>query len=120
ETRSLSANGSRAGSGIVWATHVLRDRGECNNVFGVLRAYDAMTLNEIWNSGTYQFDQNFVGKHAKYAPVTIANGRAFVPTSSNRLVVYGLTSRARSFTAPWQEWIDLGELKKRGEEIIPN
>jgi hypothetical protein len=117
---SLSANGSIAGSGIVWATHVLRDNGEYKNVFGILRAYDAVTLQEIWNSGTYQFDPNFLGKHAKYAPATIARGRAFVPTNSNRLVVYGLAARARAFTPPWQEWIDLGEARRRGDEIIPS
>jgi hypothetical protein len=119
-TLSLSADGSRATSAIIWATHVLRDNGEYKNVFGILRAFDAMTLNEIWNSGAYQFRSDFLGKHAKYSPVTIARSRVFAPTNSDRLVVYGPLSRARPFTPRWQEWIDLGEVRARGAEIIPS
>jgi outer membrane protein assembly factor BamB len=94
-TLSLSANGNRAGSGIVWATMVLRENAEYKNVDGILRAFDALTLRELWNSGTDQRGPDFLGKHAKYAPVTIANGKVFVPTFSNRLVVYGLRSGLR-------------------------
>ena len=118
-TLSVSANGSKSDTGIVWATQVLRDNAEYKNVPGILRAYDAITLQELWNSGAYQFDPDFLGKHAKYAPVTIAGGRVFAPTNSNRLVVYGLLGHARRFTAPWQDWIDLGEAKPRGEGVIP-
>ena len=51
-TLSLSANGNRAGSGIVWATMVLGENAEYKNVDGILRAFDALTLRELWNSGT--------------------------------------------------------------------
>ncbi|HZQ25237.1 MAG TPA: hypothetical protein VFA89_20790 [Terriglobales bacterium] len=107
-TLSLSADGNRAGSGILWATMVLRDNAEYKNVYGILRAFDALTLRELWNSGADQFGAEFLGKHAKYAPPTIAGGKVFVPTFSNRLVVYGPLSRRRGFVAPWQEWADIG------------
>src|SRR5258708_1734000 len=63
-TLSLSANGSAAGTGIVWATHVLRDNGEYKNEFGILRAYDATPLHELWNSDPYHFDPHFLGNHS--------------------------------------------------------
>jgi hypothetical protein len=107
-TMSLSANGSNAGTGVLWASMVLRDNAEYKNVWGILRAFDAVTLRELWNSGSDQFAPDFLGKHAKYAPVTIANGAVFAPTFSNRLVVYGPLSRRQPFVAPWQEWVDIG------------
>jgi len=116
---SLSANGSQAGSGILWAAMVLRDNAEYKNVYGVLRAFDALTLKELWNSGADQFNPEFLGRYAKYAAVTVANGNVFAPTFSNRLVIYGPLSRRRSFTPPWQEWGELGAQDRRPPYIIP-
>jgi hypothetical protein len=46
-------------------------------------------LAELWNS-----DQNAArdgaGNIAKFAQPVVANGKVFVPTFSNQLVVYGL------------------------------
>jgi hypothetical protein len=103
-TLSLSANGNLAGSGIIWATQTLRDNAEYRNVFGVLHAFDATTLRELWNSGPDQFGRDFLGRFAKYAAPTIAGGSVFVPTFSDQLVVYGLKSRAAAGNAPWQRW----------------
>jgi site-specific DNA recombinase len=71
---SLSANANRTGTGVLWATAPLRDNAEYKSVYGVLRAFNAETLDEIWNSGTDQFQPEFLGKHAKHTPVTIAHG----------------------------------------------
>jgi outer membrane protein assembly factor BamB len=67
------------------------DRANANktiHVKGVLRAFDATTLQEVWNS-----DAPGVGgvpwDFAKFSPPTVANGRAYVPTYDGMLFVYG-------------------------------
>lgn len=85
---SISANGKTANSGVVWASLPLSGNANQSIVPGVLRAFDATTLEEIWNSrGT---DGDNVGKFAKYAPPTIADGQVFLGTFSNELAIYGL------------------------------
>ena len=87
---SLSANGNTAGSGIVWATH--SNDGDANNVTvpGVLRAFDASTVsNELWNS-KQNLARDDLGNFAKFCPPTVANGKVYLATFSNQLVVYGL------------------------------
>jgi hypothetical protein len=117
-TLSLSAHGSTAGSAIIWATHPVRDNAEYKNVYGELEAYDAANLHALWTSGTDQFGLDFLGKHAKYAPVTVADGRVYAPTNSNRLVVYGLRA-SQAFTAPWQEPADIGEALAGSDSTVP-
>ncbi len=56
---------------------------------GTLRAIDASTLKELWNSEK-PGGSDTLGNVAKFTPVTIANGKVYVPTFSNKLVVYGL------------------------------
>ncbi len=50
---------------------------------GILRAFDALTLRQIWNNQgeNYQF--------SKFVPFTLANGRMYLPTASNKVIVYG-------------------------------
>lgn len=50
---------------------------------GLLRAFDAVTLKEVWNNNgeIYQF--------SKFVPPTIANDRVYLPTCSNKILVYG-------------------------------
>jgi hypothetical protein len=87
---SISANGTNAGSGIVWAAHQLN--GSANNVVqpGILRAYNAQNVtNEIWNSQQL-INRDAVGNFAKFVPPTVANGKVYLATFSNRLNVYGL------------------------------
>ncbi len=99
---SISANGTTAGTGILWAA--LPYVGDANaapppgqtGVPGVLRAFDATTLKEIWNSELLS-SRDKVGTFAKFAPPTVANGKVYVPTFSYKLDVYGLLPTA---TAP--------------------
>jgi outer membrane protein assembly factor BamB len=96
---SVSANGNTAGTGIVWATHPLRDSASDANVQGVLYAYDAATLRELWKSADE--GRNTVGLFAKFCPVTVANGKVYVPTFSGQLHVYGLDADySQPTTAP--------------------
>jgi hypothetical protein len=91
---SVSSQSDSAGTGIVWATHVVRKNGEYTLVDGMLRAFDAATLAELWNSGIDPSDPEFLGAHAKNVPPTIAGGNVYVATGSGQLVVYGLRARA--------------------------
>lgn len=90
---SLSANGTNAGSGIVWASHQLN--GSANQAVrpGILRAFDAQNVtNELWNSEQFS-PRDSVGNFAKFCPPTVANGKVYLATFSNRLNVYGLLPR---------------------------
>jgi hypothetical protein len=85
---SLSANGTQGG--IVWATLPLDKNANNATVTGIVRAFDATDVSkELWNS-----EQNpardSAGNFAKFNPPTVVNGRLYVATFSNQLVVYGL------------------------------
>ena len=111
---SLSANGPDPSSGILWAAMPRRDQDAlARTVPGVLRAYWAYPdengkLTEIWNSDDgphppsdtdcdYVMDSqgDELGNFAKDVPPTIADGKVYMATFSNRLVVYGLKPRLR-------------------------
>jgi Putative binding domain, N-terminal/Viral BACON domain len=87
---SLSANGSQAGSGIVWAPGAYTGDANQQTVAGILRAFDATDLTrELWNS-KQNAARDDVGSFAKFNPPTVANGKVYVPTFSGQLQVYGL------------------------------
>jgi hypothetical protein len=83
-TPSISANGTN--SAIVWALD--------DNTPAVLRAYDAVTLKELYDSnqasgGRDQFGEGFPGALNKFMTPTIANGKVFVGVL-NGVAVFGL------------------------------
>src|SRR5439155_15671407 len=87
---SLSANGTAAGSGIVWATAPYSADAHTQTVAGIFRAFDASDLSiELWNSKQNAARDDF-GDFAKFTPPTVANGKVYVATFSNQLLVYGL------------------------------
>jgi len=87
---ALSANGASAGSGILWTTHALGGSANWQTRPGVLRALDAADVtHEIWNSLMVP-SRDDLGTFAKFAPVTVADGKVFAATFSNQLCVYGL------------------------------
>ena len=86
---SLSANGNQAYSGIVWANLPYDGDATHQHVPGILRAFDASNVSkEIWNSQMTPGDA--FGMWAKWVPPTVVNGKVYLATLSNRLVVYGL------------------------------
>ncbi|MBI1788414.1 MAG: hypothetical protein HYR60_12805 [Acidobacteria bacterium] len=91
---SLSSNGSQAGTGILWA--ISSPTGLVATYPGILYAFDAETLEMIYSSETHPFDR--LGDYPRFNAPTIADGKAFVPTFTNKLVVYGLCSRAPANT----------------------
>ena len=87
---SLSANGTNAGTGIVWASHQLGGSANQSVRPGILRAFDAQNVtNELWNSEQLT-NRDSVGNFAKFVPPTVANGKVYLATFSSRLNVYGL------------------------------
>ena len=97
---AISAHGGDIGTAIVWATRpsdcppnatTNEDQRPCNAQFntvpGVLKAFDAMTLEQLWDSSAVK-DQ--LGSFAKFNPPTIAHGRVYVATFGNNLAVYGV------------------------------
>ena len=83
---TISANGRREDTGILWET-----TGDYNEgTPGTLHAYDASNLaNEIWNSDMNPV-RDQMGPVTKFVPPTVANGKVYVPTSDNTVAVYGL------------------------------
>lgn len=79
---SVSANGTNAGTGILWASMPF-SFNSFTLVPGILFALDAQNVsNELWSTG--------VSNYAKYVPPTVANGKVYLATFANRLNVYGL------------------------------
>jgi archaellin len=84
---SISANGTQ--NGILWAV-------QNSSSQGVLHAYDAGTLTELYNS-TQAGTRDQFGPGSKFTPATVANGKVFVGTQANTssggknyLAIFGL------------------------------
>ncbi len=86
---SVSSNGSADSTAILWASYAAN--GDANQSVrpGILRAIDASDVTkELWNSSIYPDDN--VGNYAKFNCPTVANGKVYLATFSNQLIVYGL------------------------------
>jgi hypothetical protein len=87
---SLSADGTNAGSGILWASVNTSGNANQGTVAGTLHAYDAQNVGtELWNSDMIA-GRDALGNFAKFVAPTVANGKVYVSTFSHRLVVFGL------------------------------
>ena len=85
---SISANGQDGG--VLWAAIPYKDDAWVEIVRGSLRAFDADTLQLLWSTDANEPADNF--DFAKYVPPTVANGKVYLPTFSDRLNVYGLNA----------------------------
>jgi len=95
---SLSANGNDPATGIVWASHTTPGLEPATSKPGVLRAYNAADISiELWNSEGEPSGGDKVGGYAKFNAPTIANGKVYLGTSSNQLVVYGILANNSIF-----------------------
>ena len=96
---SVSANGSEAGTGIVWASRSFSGEANFPSEPGILTAFDATDLtHELWDS-RMDLTRDDVGEYAKFNPPTIANGKVYLAgfvgpaaagQDSGQLLVYGL------------------------------
>jgi len=90
----LSANGDKTDSGVVWVTMPISKSANNEVVPGLMRAFDASDVTkELWNSEQNR-GRDAVGKYAKFNPVTVYNGKVYVPTftsaeATNQYCVYG-------------------------------
>jgi hypothetical protein len=80
---AVTVDPSRSSAGILFASIARTDTPV--QAGGLLRAFDPITLRELWNnSGESAY--NF----SKFVPPTIAGGRVYLPTCSNEVLVYGV------------------------------
>ncbi len=87
---SVSSNGDKDGTGILWAAYAATGDAEHDVSPGVLRAFDANDVTkELWSNQRNALRDD-AGAYAKFASPTIANGHVYLPTFANRVVVYGL------------------------------
>lgn len=107
---SVSCDGATDGTGIVWASRPYAENanpfnhppfapvgppdghsdGNKHTVPGLLQAFDANDLSrELWNS-RQNAARDDVGMFAKFCCPTVANGKVYVGTFSNKVQVYGL------------------------------
>jgi hypothetical protein len=75
----LTISAHQAADGILWATHPWVDDLNQKIGEGVLRAFDARSLGELWNSRTDRMRDDF-GNFAKFCPPTVTNGKVYVAT----------------------------------------
>ncbi len=86
---AISANGSAAGSGVLWSSLPYDGDSVHQHVGGILRAFDATNLSkELWNSKMTVSDDS--GVWAKWTPPVIVNGKVYQASFSGKLLVYGL------------------------------
>ena len=87
---SVSSDSSKDGTGILWASYASSGDAEHTVSPGILRAFDANDITrELWNN-QQNASRDGAGNYAKFSAPTIANGHVYLPTFSNRVVVYGL------------------------------
>jgi len=98
---TLSANGSTAGSAVLWASIPVKDDANVATVEGAVHAFDAENVEkELWNSSQNP-GRDRLGMFAKFCPPVVANGKLYMGTfregaTPNVLVVYGILSAGGS------------------------
>jgi hypothetical protein len=82
---TVSADGDKEGTGIVWVTMPFAENANRNVVRGILRAFDAGDVSrngqgQLWSSEDFGIPTDSLGMHAKFCPPTVANGKVYVAT----------------------------------------
>jgi hypothetical protein len=86
---SVSSNGAIDSTAILWTSYAASGNANQQTRPGILRALAASDITkELWNSSMKSTDDP--GNYAKFNCPTIANGKVYLATFSNKLVVYGL------------------------------
>ena len=86
---TVSANGSDAGTGIVWAA-TTKSTKSGGLAPGTLRAFLASNIGQELYNSDINAARDALGDFTKFAPPVVANGKVYVPTQSKAVVVYGL------------------------------
>jgi hypothetical protein len=87
---SLTANGSAAGSGILWAAVPLDgDANKQRGVHGIVLALDAEDVSQtLWTSERVP-GRDRLGLFAKFTPPTVAGGKLFIATYGDNEPLHG-------------------------------
>jgi len=96
---TVSANGGNTTTGIVWASMPIDESADGAVVPGILRALNAENLEEIWNSQDVPA-RDSVGTFAKFVPPLVVNGKVYMATFNNAIVVYGLLPKPTAKALP--------------------
>jgi hypothetical protein len=86
---SASSNGNTPGTGILWVTYSTTGGSNGAQYPGILRALSADNVSvELWNS---EMDHGHDGgwSWSKWTPPTIANGKVYLSTFDNSVIVFG-------------------------------
>jgi hypothetical protein len=94
---TITSESAITGSGIVWASLATDTDGDQGAVAGILRAYNAENLAEIWNSEV-NFDNDRLGTLSKFVPPTVVNGKVYMATQDGAVAVYGLLPSVFGFS----------------------
>lgn len=94
---TISANGSAANSGIVWASIPTNQDAKQVLTGGILRAFHAETLQQIWTS-EQNATRDRAGTLVKFVPPVVVNGRVYMGNHDNAVTVYGLLQSDFSVT----------------------
>jgi outer membrane protein assembly factor BamB len=89
---SISADGAKPGTGIVWGTITNGVSADHGNVGGTIYAFNAETLDLLWSS-QQNVKRDRLGTLMKFVVPVIANGRVYIPNYDNAVNVYGLFNR---------------------------
>lgn len=102
---AVSSDGTKRGTGIVWAVVPLDgDANQFRGVNGILLALDAQDVTrQLWTS-ELSGARDRLGLFAKYAPPTVAGGKAFVATYGDNEAkrLHGQGQRPTAFPARYQ------------------
>jgi hypothetical protein len=85
---TVSSDQMNPGTGIVWATLTNGKSADHGNAPGILRAYDAESLKELWNSEEVP-KRDRLGTLVKFVPPLVVAGKVYVPNYDNAVIVYG-------------------------------
>ena len=86
---SLSSNGSVDSTAVLWVNQSVSGNANQATRLGILRAFSAIDVtHELWNSSMDSADMP--GNYSKFNCPTISNGKVYLATFSNKLMVYGL------------------------------
>jgi hypothetical protein len=88
-TVTVNGSVSDANPAILWACIPTNADANQAVVAGTLRAFNGNTMKEIYNSDQAPNGADAVGNFAKFVSPTVTNGRVYVATFSNKIVVYG-------------------------------
>jgi hypothetical protein len=88
---ATSSNGSDASSAILWVSQANNCNANQQLCPGILHAVRADNVNtELWNSTLNPADD--MGNFGKMSCPTVANGKVYLTSFSNQIVVYGLSN----------------------------